>query len=195
MEATEKPTPSAKKPRRHNMKSVEGYVNPETKEAFRALAKAHGHTESTLVGLLINLFLKQNSAPQELPEATSLQDKTLYIRLTDAEKVAVSNRANERGFKPAAWVRSLIRSTLAQTPHFNDEELHELREANRQLAALGRNINQIAKTLNMSADNAHHAMAIDLKQLREMIEDHRKAAGSLVRENLKSWGVQNDEQE
>lgn len=148
-----------------------------------------------MLRVLINLFLKQNSPSEDMPDASEVKDKKMYIRLTEPEKVAVANRSRAQGFKSATWVRSLIRATLARTPHFNEEELHELREANRQLAALGRNINQIAKTLNMSADNAHHAIAIDLKQLRETIEDHRGTIVSLVRENLRSWGVQNDEQE
>lgn len=166
----------------------------ETKQQFSSVAKAYGHNESSMLKLLVERFLKQNQEAEPLPEASDLKDQKMYIRLANAEKVAVANYAREKGFKPATWVRSLIRTTLAHTPHFNEDELHELREANRQLAALGRNINQIAKTLNMSADNAHHAMAVDLKQLRETIDGHRGIVVSLVRENLKSWGVQNDEQ-
>lgn len=166
------------------------WTDVETKAQFIAIAKANGHTEGAMLRLLVNTFLKKNDAPQEMPAASTTKNAYLSVRLPAAEKVVLKNVARKNGFSPSAYAHSLLRANLAGTPHFNDDHLQALREANRQLAAIGKNINQIAKALNITAENAHLLKTLDLGEVRAAVGQHRQAVASLVRENLKSWGVE-----
>ncbi|MBC7686318.1 MAG: plasmid mobilization relaxosome protein MobC [Bdellovibrionales bacterium] len=62
-----------------------------------------------------------------------------------------------------------------------------LRQLARQLADIGRNINQIAKSLHCSLDNAHMAMALDFDALKMLIEVETVMVKELVRANVQFW--------
>ena len=186
-------TVSVKNSARSKLKQISGFVDPDTKAAFTAAAAANGHSESSLVNVLVNFFLKKNPvAAEALPLVSHVKERRLGFRLTSAEQTELKNRAATRGMKPAQYIRHMFRAHITKSPHFYDDDLTELREANRQLAAIGKNINQIVKALNKSLDNAHLAYAIDLTEMRRTIEDHRQTIVTLVRENMRSWGVEDE---
>ena len=73
-----------------------------------------------------------------------------------------------------------------------DDELTALVAANRELAAIGRNINQIARALNEArligaAVDANHVKLEQLAELREAITRNRAAIRALVRASQNSW--------
>jgi len=79
-----------------------------------------------------------------------------------------------------------------EQPRFSDVEINALHQAAGQLAAVGRNINQIARALNTSLDEAHRATALDFEHLKKMIDEQRAYVNDLVRSNMRSWGVNTD---
>ena len=62
--------------------------------------------------------------------------------------------------KPSRIVRRLIREAITQGPDFFDDGVGELRSAHRELAAVGRNINQLAR----SANQGEKVMPVQLKR-------------------------------
>nr|WP_254218464.1 plasmid mobilization relaxosome protein MobC [Burkholderia multivorans] len=72
--------------------------------------------------------------------------------------------------------------------------MQALREATAQLSAVGRNVNQIARALNTSLDEAHQAQALNFEHLKRLIDLERERVKAVIRANLKSWGVTDGQQ-
>ncbi len=72
----------------------------------------------------------------------------LRIRIHTDERIALGRLAKSLDEKPSRLVRRLVREAITQGPDFFDDGLAELRAAHRELAAVGRNINQLAKAAN-----------------------------------------------
>ena len=70
-----------------------------------------------------------------------------------------------------------------------DTELQELRASNRELAAIGRNLNQIAKALNEAFHETERVRLDRLTELGRAIEGNRVAIQSLVRASQNTWAT------
>lgn len=73
---------------------------------------------------------------------------SLRVRVHADERIALGRLAKSLDEKPSRLVRRLVREAITQGPDFFDDGLTELRAAHRELAAVGRNINQLAKAAN-----------------------------------------------
>ena len=69
----------------------------------------------------------------------------------------------------------------------DDTELQGLRTSNRELAAIGRNLNQIAKALNEAFHETERVRLDRLAELSRAIEGNRMAIQSLVRASQNTW--------
>jgi hypothetical protein len=173
------------------LKRISAWVEKELKEAFVKAAKAHGNTESGLLGLLVGTFLKRNPALPDQSADDECETKTdrVTVRFTRNEGRELHRLASARGLKRSAYLGGLFRAQATREPYFSEDEIGALREANRQLAAIGRNVNQIAKALNTSLDQADIAKAFEYGQMKALLDEHRQEVKALIRANLKSWGV------
>ena len=70
------------------------------------------------------------------------------VRLTMDENQALKKLALEMGVKPSKLIRRLIREAVNQGPDFFDDGIKELRETNRQIGAIGRNLNRLVLMMN-----------------------------------------------
>jgi hypothetical protein len=70
------------------------------------------------------------------------------VRLTMDENQALKKLALEMSVKPSKLIRRLIREAVNQGPDFFDDGIKELRETNRQIGAIGRNLNRLVLMMN-----------------------------------------------
>jgi predicted DNA-binding protein len=70
------------------------------------------------------------------------------VRLTVDENAGLKKLAEDMGVKPSKLIRRLIREAVNQGPDFFDDGVKELRETNRQIAAIGRNLNRLVLMMN-----------------------------------------------
>ena len=84
--------------------------------------------------------------------------RAINVRLTEAERMELKRQAELRGVTSARYVRRLIREALSYGPDFFANEDALLEQLREDVKSVGRNVNQIARTLN--AWNKHSA---DLK--------------------------------
>lgn len=173
------------------LKAITAWVSQEIKDDFSLNAKKNGTTDSKLLALLVNTFLKRNPLPQGKVDDTEEGKKVrrVEIGLTANQAEELNKRSVPMGMSGNAYVAALLRTHVKHAPYFSEEELNALREANRQLAALGKNVNQIARALNTSLDNADLARAAELDQVRQEVEQHRQAVANMVRQNMKAWRI------
>jgi len=109
----------------------------------------------------------------------------LYLRM-ETQDLRLPARSEARGMAPATYAALALRSHLRGGAPLPKAEYVALRQAIDQLAALGRNLNQIARVLNQGGGPAlpgRQEVAAMLK-VAETLRDHFRA---LLDANQRSW--------
>lgn len=187
------------------MPTIGADVDAQTKEQFRARAAAIPLSESRLACTLIMKFLQgdENGAPVSTPlilpppgqPAAQLGPKTepVYVRMPLVEYEALGRLASERHWHRGTYLFHLFVAHHHRRPVLCEQEINALRQVARQLADLGRNVNQIARKLNSSLDEAHIATGYEFDVLKMLLDLEATTVKDLLRANLRGWGVNDDQ--
>ncbi len=112
--------------------------------------------------------------------------RPVYVRLRHEDRLLLDARSEARGMRPATYVAVLTRSHLRRLSPLPKDEMLALRRSIGELAAIGRNLNQIAKAANDGGrlpGSAREEFRAMLK-VCEALRDNTKA---LLKANLTSW--------
>jgi len=130
-------------------------------------------------------------ARTELAPAGVGRGKQIGFRLKAAERRALTEAAQAHGTSPANWVRSLAIVHLAAKPQWNPAELEELRSLFRELRAIGNNVNQIARALNVAVQTGeyppHQGRAA--KEAAELVRYEMRRVVAVMTGNFAYWGL------
>lgn len=168
-------------------------IRPERKEPFKQLSKRLGITESKLLLLLVDMAIDQPpevAAPVK-PDGNNADASIMKVRLPKFLKTAVQDRAASMDVPASRWVAALVQSNLTGQPVMFEPELFELRASNRALAAIGRNINQIARALNEAFHETERVKLDKLAELGAAIKENREVIRALVRASQNAWEAEN----
>ena len=97
--------------------------------------------------------------------------------------------------KSAQWVSSLVQSSLMTTPVLTDQEVEVVSWANRELAAVGRNLNQIARSMNRAeligeSFSKDEVLTLEgINQVNASVSKLRDMMLRLVAARHRAWGV------
>lgn len=171
-------------------KALQTRVSIETREAFKAAAEAHGTSESQFLRVIIERVLRiegsTREATKEPPKGKRVQ---INVGLSSDEAARVVMVAKQAGLSRVEWIVKLIRAHLFKAPQFGPTEVEALMDSNRQLAAVGRNLNQIAKTLNLDPNASYQVTVEAIQALADQIKQHRRTVAGLLDSNLNRWGA------
>lgn len=171
----------------------------EEKRQFQeALKQSRFSSTAAFLRYLIKLYVlnsaekRKGSQPIEQPESEAdLKPVKFTVGLPDFVIKGVTKRAGLYGLNPTVYIRSLLAANLTHRPILVKNQVDELRAANRELASIGRNLNQIAKTMNQAVDlkvrdrvNYQHIV-----ELRAGIEKQKEAIYKMVAESNNVWRV------
>ena len=163
----------------------------DTHARFLAVAKARGLKESELLRLAVNRELGQAPAEPALVEPDPDPDQTEHDRITVRMPAflmaAMKGRAKSQGMAPSRWLAALVQSNLTRHPVLTDDELQAVEATTRELSAIGRNINQIARALNEAHFQTERVRLDRLADLSEKINKVRDAIRVLVRASRNVW--------
>lgn len=164
-------------------------VEPGTKARFRSMAKARGLSESELLrAVVLAVTGEDNDTDQPIePDAEKADTARMTVRMPRFLMEAATARGKAKGMAPSRWIAALVQSHLTRQPVMTDDELAGLLASNRELAAVGRNINQIARALNEAFHETERVKIERLAQLRDAIVKQRAAVRALVRASQNSW--------
>lgn len=165
-------------------KTISMAATPREKEAFTNFCNERDVLPAQMLRLMVRKVCPDFVEAEAKPTSRT-KPAALYLRLADNEFEELCARADQEGTTPQGWVRRQIRSTLNQTPQFNRTEENALLASNRELAHLGRNINQIVQRLNTSTRTVDELKALDLTTLSTSIAEHRAKVSALINA---SWG-------
>ncbi|KVE37235.1 hypothetical protein WS68_03205 [Burkholderia sp. TSV86] len=167
------------------------YVSEETKAKFAAAATKHGYAnEAQLLRVVIDRVLGDEPAPPPRPVREAKPKRAqINIGLTPDEHYQVELRARQQGVNRTTWIVNLIRAHILREPQFSTAELDALMESNRQIAAIGRNLNQIARNINMDP-NAMRSVTLEaIETLVADLKQHRAHVARVMDTNLDRWGL------
>lgn len=109
------------------------------------------------------------------------------LRLTPDEMAGLKAIATAQGVTVARLLRRMVREVITGGPDLFDDGIKALSETARQLAAAGRNLNQIAATLN----SGDYAYASDIRnaiaEMRTALDIAQDRYVSLVRGSRERW--------
>ena len=112
------------------------------------------------------------------------------MRVNEAEREAFMRLAQSLKERPSALLRRLMREAVIGGPDYFADGLDELREAHRQLAAAGRNVNQLLKLANRDepvvADELRGELATMLKRVVRVAEIYREAVARTRRRTVRA---------
>lgn len=167
-------------------------VETEIKQRFRGLAKARGLSESELLRAVVMAEISHDNdtgQPAE-PDETKLEIERITVRMPGFLMDATKERAKKKQMAPSRWVAALVQSNLMARPVMSEVEILALQASNRELAAIGRNINQMAKAINQAFYDVQQIRLDKLGELATEIIKNRDAIRALVRASQGAWGIE-----
>jgi hypothetical protein len=176
-------------------------VDSEIKQAFDAIARARSVTASRLAGVLITDFIRaerggtaQATVGTQLPAQAypaahaGAKTELLHVRLEPYYYEELGRLAAQRKWYRSAYLANLLYAHVDRRPVLCHDEVNAVRQVARQLADIGRNVNQIARKVNIDPDRADLS-AFDLELIRMLLDVETAAVKELVHANLRTWGA------
>ena len=164
-------------------------VSAATKALLQSIAAREQITESALVRQLLETLVRTSTTENPASggsDDSELRGERMSIRLAPDDRLLLRDRATTRGMPSATYVAVLVRSHLRKVTPLPTEELAALKHSIAELGAIGRNLNQIARTLNDSgrADGPGREHLQLMLKIAEGLRDHVRA---LLIANETSW--------
>jgi hypothetical protein len=164
-------------------------VSSETKGRLKTLAEQRQLSESALLKRLLELTL-DGAAELKLGSPGSVRRVAraarLYLRLRPDDQMLLAERATARGMAAATYVSVLVRAHLRHLTPLPKDELVAFKRSIAELGAIGRNLNQIARTVQRggSASGPRREDVVAMLRICTGLRDHFK---STLLANLRSW--------
>jgi len=154
-------------------------IDEPRRARLKSYAAAQGVSSAAVLKAIIDRLpaTPNDGGGQRRPGPTNSQVK---IRLTDSELESLDAQVEASAFASrTSWLTRVAIQALGRAPAMSQTETTELRRSRSELAAVGRNLNQIARALNIDplatgpdADTLNVAIAA--------IQEHKRAVVALV---------------
>lgn len=161
------------------------------KAALRTVAERQQITESALLKRMLQLVLHSADPVGTGGGAADAAGRParqarLYVRLTPDDRLLLQARSAARCLAPATYASVLLHAHLRALTPVPEAELRAIRQATRELAAIGRNLNQIARATHQGGAGmgASRENLFAMIKIFEALRDHFRA---YVSTNLSSW--------
>lgn len=166
-------------------------VTQEVKFQLSTYARLEGLTESDVIRRMIGKVLMDKQENNHVPLKALTEESYDRRKITITVPFFIADlaieRAMQKGMSLSRWIASLIQVHVCQPPVLTVTELKLLNESNRQIRAVGVNINQIAKAFNN--------FDVDIRKLKDfhvienIIRENLAVIDKLIRAANRSWGV------
>lgn len=171
-------------------------VSPGMKEAFDRFAGKRKETTPAALKKLIEKVVE--SVPHDSEGLAHIKtpdprSERVTVRFSKTEMAALRGLAEEFG-GVREWLVALARSRIQPTaPQFSLNEVQALYESNRELWAIGRNINQVAHAINLDIKQTGRlessaARLRELEGLNAVINAHTSNVMRVCNASLDRWG-------
>ena len=126
--------------------------------------------------------------PRPKSKLSEVRSRVVGIRLREAEWAGLKQLAADLDQAPSRIIRRLIREALTGGPDYFDDGLLELRRMHRELAAIGRNLNQLARAANqggaVDGDEVRRVVSAGIVQTEAVKELYLRAVRATVKREV-----------
>ncbi|MBM7074255.1 plasmid mobilization relaxosome protein MobC [Shewanella sp. 202IG2-18] len=169
------------------MARIEILLSDEEKSNLRHYCDTKGITASSMVRTLINQSSPDTAITSDFRE---VKTNKITVRFSANNLHAIAARAKSEGYvSQTNWATACILSQLYKQPVLSNEETNVLRQSNRQLAAIGRNLNQIARVLNIEFRESDKITKDMIEMLESKINQHKQKVSDLLNKNCQRWSI------
>ncbi|MBM7074488.1 plasmid mobilization relaxosome protein MobC [Shewanella sp. 202IG2-18] len=169
---------------------VKTRLTDEEKENWLLYCQSSGISQSDMLRMLIN---RSSPIAKLATPFHAVKSNKVTVRLSEHALQMLQEQAKYEGYlNQSHWVRAAILSKLNNKPVLSVKEIDALNASNRQLAAIGRNLNQIARVLNIEYRHSDKITREMIERLQAKFEQHIASVDQLVQQNSKRWGVTNE---
>lgn len=170
---------------------IKAYLSPELFHRWVKLCKENSTTSSAALNQVVRKLvgIPSNARPlagETVEEAPDRSRNRVQIRLTDSEMKKLAEAACQGEHSVTQYIVGLVRSHLTKDPQLGMAELTVLGESNRQLAAIGSNLNQIARRINSEGGAVQMESVVHLK--REL-DRHLALVRNVMLANRERWTI------
>jgi hypothetical protein len=168
---------------------VAARMTAEKKQRFAAMAHNRGLSESSLLNKLIDgaLIISPPIDPVVSQDVRPLPATgKVSVRLRPDDLMLLRERERGRELPAGTYVSLLVRAHLRSLTPLPTAEFSALRQSLLQVAAIGRNLNQIARALN-SGERDVGPRREDLFALLRALTGLRDHIRNLMESNSQSW--------
>ena len=149
--------------------------------------RERGTTPSAAFRQVVAVFLKDaHKAAAEIAYTGSLRKVRKQITLTVEEASFVEARAHAEGYSSTRWLIALLQARMGNGAQFGQYELEALGRSNLALLAIGRNLNQIARSLNMGGSSLGD-IGVSIARIETTINSHTSQVSQVMSRNLERW--------
>jgi hypothetical protein len=181
---------------------VKARVTAATKREAAALAEREMLTEAAWLKRLVLREIQATGAAGERPVVPCRMAgaqrpperpakgccRPIFVRLRDEDRLLLDARAEARGLRPATYLSVLTRAHLRSMAPLPKDELIALKHSIAELAAIGRNINQIAKAAN-EGGRLPGSVREEFRAMLKICEGLRDNTKALLKANTTSWST------
>ena len=179
-------------------------VSPEVKLQARAIADRELLTEAAWLKRIVMREIRAadgGGADSQKPRRGNIESrqeklvrgpngcgKPVYVRLREEDRLLLEARAAARGMRTATYLSVLTRAHLRALTPLPKAELRSLKRTIAELAAIGRNLNQIAKAAN-EAGRLPSSVREEFRAMLKICEALRDNTKTLLKANETSWST------
>ncbi|RLV58553.1 plasmid mobilization relaxosome protein MobC [Parashewanella curva] len=172
------------------MPKTEAVLSNNEKHNWQEFCQSHSMSEAEMLRMMIHKV-----APEAANACQTKQCRTnkITIRLSTENVQKLDALVQAEGYlSQTSWVTSAVMANLIREPVLTKDEMSELRDSNRQLAAIGRNLNQIARVLNIEFRYSDKITREMIEMLETRINKHTDKVYQLLCQNQRRWGINNE---
>ncbi|MBM7070745.1 plasmid mobilization relaxosome protein MobC [Shewanella sp. 202IG2-18] len=167
------------------MARVEIRLTDIEKSNLKQLCNDCGLSQSDALRMMLNKVTPATGNDNHFNE---VKTERVSVRLTRYTLDKLTQQAIAEGYlNQSTWVRASIMANLNRQPVLTDDEIKVLRESNRHLAAIGRNLNQIARVLNIDYRHSDKVTREMIEMLDNKFTAHQTLVNDLIHKNCKRW--------
>jgi predicted DNA binding CopG/RHH family protein len=163
-------------------------MTPAERSALDSIALEKGVSAASLLRAAIRSVTDKTDAPRERSVTDWYERKTerISIRVSESELKKLNEAARSLGTTRAKYIQACVRTALLRVPQLLDAELRGLEEAVKELRAVGRNLNQLARRMN-EVPEIPAGLEETLRELQLRVKSQAEACTSVMVASVERW--------
>ncbi len=154
-------------------------IDEPRRARLKSYADAHSVSAAAILKAIIDR-LPATPSDAGVPCRTGPTTGQVNVRLTAREVAALDDHVEKTDFdNRTSWATRALVQAINGSPAMSQTEITDLRRSRSELAAIGRNLNQIARALNIDPQ-ASGPDADTLNATIAAIQEHKRAVIALV---------------